>query len=223
MRIQTCDQLVIAEDYITKSEVDQLLSYVKNTEEYKSVSDCSNPSPFKGINISKRIQQSLIPENIKIIFEKMNSNFIKITESIKYPQVVPHINTISISNSPMAYHADAEEPIDIQDKNLGMPNELDHTEYKSPKIEEWKTNKTAVRVFTSIVYLNSGFSGGATTFPTKKIDVVPFPGKLVAFPCSRDYVHGVRPVKDGPRVVIPTWYQMDLEAANRFFQQRDWH
>ena len=216
-------QLVISENYIPAEDVDVLLQYIKNTEEYRKTATENNPSPFQAINVTKRIQQSIIPEQIKKIFEKMNLNFSKITEIIKYPPVVPHINTISISNVPMAYHADGEEPLNIEDRGLGTPNEKDHTGYNPPKSQEWITNKTAGRVFTSIVYLNSNFTGGETTFPSKMIDVAPAAGKLVAFPCSRDYIHGVRPIKNGPRVAIPSWYQMDLDAANRYFQQKDWH
>ncbi len=50
-------QLVVSENYISTEEVDTLLQYIKNTEEYKKTAAENNPSPFQAINVTKRIQQ----------------------------------------------------------------------------------------------------------------------------------------------------------------------
>lgn len=219
------NQLLIIERFIKPDAVELILDYAKSTSEYRSVlnSEPESAGGFKSINISKKIQQMQIPSQVASIF----SNFSKVVNenlrSLKYPELTTHIDTISISKNSMNYHADAEDALLLEDRKLGKPNSNDHSGYNPPRFNEWILNKTAVRIYTTILYLNDDFDGGETTFPTKNIDIKPKKSRLIGFPCSRDYIHGVRPINNGVRFAVASWYQADLDASNRFFQQKDWN
>ncbi len=61
----------------------------------------------------------------------------------------------------------------------------------------------ACRYFTVLCYLNDGFEGGKTSFPSLNFTAVPVPGKTLVFP-SR-YVHCAEPVARGEKFVFVTW------------------
>ena len=219
------DQLLILEKFIKPESIDLIIDYAKNTQEYRSVinSEYNSSGGFKSINISKKIQQMQVPQNIIDIFSSITKKINENLRPLKYPELTTHIDTISISKNGMNYHADGEDPLKLEDRGLGKPNSNDHSNYNPPKFNEWILNKTAIRIYTTIIYLNEDFEGGETTFPLKNIDIKPKKCKLIGFPCNRDYVHGVRPIINGTRMAIASWYQADLEASNRFFQQKDWN
>ena len=52
--------------------------------------------------------------------------------------------------------------------------------------------------------MNNDYNGGEFIFPEKDFELVPEPGSLLIFPGTKDFEHGVNPVKDGPiRYVMP--------------------
>jgi hypothetical protein len=59
------------------------------------------------------------------------------------------------------------------------------------------------RAFTTVLYLNEGFSGGATLFPEKCCACPPKTGRLVVFPSYT--LHAGEPVLFGEKFAILTW------------------
>ena len=59
------------------------------------------------------------------------------------------------------------------------------------------------RFFTVLCYLNDGYEGGQTSFPTLKFSVTPEKGKAVVFPAT--YLHCAEPVLQGTKYILVTW------------------
>ena len=63
---------------------------------------------------------------------------------------------------------------------------------------------------TSITYLNEDYLGGETIFENGII-VKPEIGKTVFFD-GKKYLHGVSPITEGKRYVLPIWYTSDINS-----------
>ena len=59
------------------------------------------------------------------------------------------------------------------------------------------------RYFTVLCYLNDGFTGGQTSFPTLRYSFTPQIGKAIVFPAT--YVHRAEPVLKGRKYVLVSW------------------
>lgn len=57
---------------------------------------------------------------------------------------------------------------------------------------------------TTLLFLNcpSNYVGGALYFENPALELRPPKGSLVAFPATRDFMHGVRPIEDGERFTL---------------------
>jgi len=67
---------------------------------------------------------------------------------------------------------------------------------------------TEVRDYTAILYLNDDFEGGKLFFPDLLVTIIPEKGKLVLFPSTIDYVHGITKIRSGIRHSIPIWFHI---------------
>ncbi len=59
------------------------------------------------------------------------------------------------------------------------------------------------RYFTVVCYLNDGFKGGGTYFPSSDYTVVPEAGKAVVFPS--DYLHRADELIEGTKYIAVVW------------------
>ena len=62
------------------------------------------------------------------------------------------------------------------------------------------------RVFASIIYLNTNFTGGVTYYPDYNIEVVPEKGKLAVHPGDSSHMHGVTKVGSDIRYTIASFW-----------------
>lgn len=81
-------------------------------------------------------------------------------------------------------HADSEEP-------SGAPHPFPH------------------RDFAAMIYLNDDFEGGEIFFPNQELELRPVPGVMVTFPGTLRYLHGVRPITQGVRHTIASFFTLD--------------
>ena len=58
----------------------------------------------------------------------------------------------------------------------------------------------------TLIYLNEDYDGGQIYFPELNIYIKPQEGDLICFPDTPDFVHGVKPIKDGIRYTAPRWF-----------------
>lgn len=60
--------------------------------------------------------------------------------------------------------------------------------------------------YAAVLYINDDYVDGEVFFPQQGLKLRPKPGSLLIFPGTKDYVHGVRPVGEGPvRYVLPAF------------------
>lgn len=93
-----------------------------------------------------------------------------------------------------------------------------HVEYHADNVMPlgfgWQPNHTAWRTYSSMLYL-SECHGGQLRLPYRNVEFTIEPGKLVGFPSSAEYFHGVEPVIAGTRWAVLIWFtksdQYDLQ------------
>jgi hypothetical protein len=60
--------------------------------------------------------------------------------------------------------------------------------------------------YAAVLYYNDDYTEGEVFFPQHDLQLRPAPGDLLIFPGTKDYVHGVHPVGEGPvRYVLPAF------------------
>lgn len=70
------------------------------------------------------------------------------------------------------------------------------------------------RVFGSIIYLNSDYSGGHTYYPNFGAEVVPSAGKLAVHPGDPEHLHGVTTIENGIRYTIASFWTFNKEKSH---------
>lgn len=103
------------------------------------------------------------------------------------------------------YHADSVWPENPNKRSMGYPSKENNTYTKYDGT--WVPNYVPTRKFTTVLYLNEGFDGGETHFPTLDILVKPEKNKIVGFGCNEKYVHGVIPTTNGIRKAFICWFE----------------
>ena len=69
------------------------------------------------------------------------------------------------------------------------------------------------RVFGTILYLNSNYSGGHTFYPNFNFEVVPKQGALAMHPGDPEHLHGVTKIKGDIRYTIASFWTYDKEKS----------
>jgi hypothetical protein len=71
--------------------------------------------------------------------------------------------------------------------------------YSGVGLDEHVDQKNDPRLkFACIIYLNNNYAGGELYFPDRGLEFRPAERSLVMFDASDEYLHGVKPVGDGP-------------------------
>ena len=62
-------------------------------------------------------------------------------------------------------------------------------------------------LYSVVIYLNDGYSGGDIFFPNQDVTIKPTKGMCLIFPCGGyEYFHGVTNVESGIRMTLALWY-----------------
>lgn len=92
------------------------------------------------------------------------------------------------------------------EEGQAMPFHADNvTETREP---HWYCSQ---RDYSSILYLNHNYEGGATIFKNQNQGQLPMQGTAILFPATFGYTHGVQKVTSGTRYTISSWFTMDPE------------
>lgn len=65
------------------------------------------------------------------------------------------------------------------------------------------------RMISVVLYLNEDFKGGEIEFPFQNLTVTPKKGLALIFPSNFCYAHIAKPVIDGTKFSIVTWYHSE--------------
>lgn len=77
------------------------------------------------------------------------------------------------------------------------------------------------REYGCIIYLNNDYEGGELYFPKHEFEIKPKPGTLAFFPGDARYLHGVKPVTEGERLTIASfWTTVYNKRIKRFYNYR---
>lgn len=102
------------------------------------------------------------------------------------------------------YICDKEMP--GNDNLLGTPSVVvnDHSNF-TDYTGEWGLTAGGTRRYIARIFINHDFAGGNLTFPRQKLDVQPLKDRLVLYPCSKEYVYGIRKI-DGGSFYLTYWF-----------------
>jgi hypothetical protein len=208
------DQAVILDEAISEEDVDAMLQYAKSTNMYVEAESKTQSSEsfykFIPLSLNGKPNNSLDEAVVRAVKKSHEVLYSILQERTSLPTLTEEYCGVSVcSNFSMVYHADAERPYCQSDRNLGEPGSSGNDGFKNPSKNEWQPNHTPNRVYTSLVYLTEDFEGGETTLPLRNLDIKPKVRRLFGFPCSRDYVHGVRKNTGGVRIAFTAWYKLD--------------
>jgi hypothetical protein len=219
------DQAVIIEDSISESYLDAMLTFAKSNNGYKEAisKNESGQSYYQFIPISANSSSFVEDQTlIDAAKESHKALYDALAKNTSLPILTEEYCGLSIcANYSMSYHADAERPYCVKDRNLGKPSDAGHEGFNNPSKQEWQPNHTPNRVYTSLVYLTDDFHGGETTMPQRNLDVKPKKGRLFGFPCSRDYIHGIRKNTGGLRIAFTAWYKLSDQKVEDPFGHKD--
>ena len=220
------ESAVVINDIITKDMVSMLKNYaykgcrgLEDVLQDYSVTETTNPNNIKYafFDLSDGIYKNQIRSEVKhVIQEKIIKKTLEVLED-KFPSLVQDQIGIAVSRSALPYHADSEIPKNKNDQFLGVPNnKISNNGFIKPINNEWIPSLNPYRAYSTVIYLEDQFEGGETIFPIKNLDIKPKIGKMLGFPSSRDYIHGVNPSLGAPRITLNIWYRFDVSVTNNY-------
>lgn len=212
------DQAFILEDSVPDNCLGDLLGYALGSDVHQEAlaKNFSGDSFYKFISLSHNSRPSSgLPEGVSKAVSACHEAVLKVlAENTTLPRLEEDYSGMSLcSNYSMVYHADAERPYCTGDRNLGTPETSGNGGFMMPTKNEWQPNHTPTRVYTTLVYLTDDFEGGETTMPVRGLDVKPKCGRMFGFPCSRDYIHGIRKNWGGVRIAFTAWYKLSNNSG----------
>lgn len=89
-----------------------------------------------------------------------------------------------------------------------LPTHADNANYNRT-IHRWIANHVPWRDYSGIIYMSNVEEGGELSFEYLDMNVKPCLGRLVVFPSSKEWSHGVLSVKQGVRYSCPVWFTKD--------------
>jgi len=128
---------------------------------------------------------------------------------LQLPRIKLEYYGIAASTNQYSYHADNSFPEEEILRDLGSPNNNDPYDFSTCFAREnnqWIPGLYPQRYYSTILFLNSNFTGGEEIFPTQEKVVLPRLGRLVVFPSTRQYIHGFRATSNGTRCTLSSWY-----------------
>lgn len=207
------DGIAIIDNIVKSNEVDILKSIVNTVPQeftpdvyiWNQIYSQQNGSALKFTTLAREVVEQIQYRILQALYD-----------TLELPTLKIDFNGIAVSSRGFDYHADAMWPEIESHRYMGSPTAIhgDYSTYIDYTAETWVPNYVANRFYTTVLYLNSGFNGGQTIFPHYGLDVVPRVGRMVAFPCTKDYVHAVRPTT-GYRMVFNTWYERVTTYADQ--------
>ena len=219
------DQAFVLDGSVTERHIVSLLDYAMGLNEYRQAEAKvpSGESFYKFMPLSYNSKPTVgLPKGVAEAVAACNRIVLgTVSENTTFPLLEEDYSGVSIcSNYSMPYHADAERPYCTRDRDLGVPAVVGDSGFTMPSKNEWQPNHTPTRIYTALVYLTEGFEGGETTMPLRDLDIKPKTGLVFGFPCSRDYIHGIRKNSGGVRVAFTAWYMLSKKVGGDSYGNR---
>ena len=208
MNIARTKDILVVDDFLTISELRYIKSIVLENKWSNEKNNQDNPD---GTWYRWRDLASMYFDNerdFRATYVKDIQNRIMKFCGEQLPQyqgLVMDYCGVAAQTAGFTYHADSEYPEIESERDLGTPDSSTFN-YNRPT-SKFIPNFCPYRVYTSVCYLNDDITGGETVLPDFQLDVKPKAGRMVAFPSSSEYIHGVRPTTVGTRYTFTGWYK----------------
>lgn len=210
MEITNYKGIIVVDNFITEQENNLLVSLIEKPKCYadntywRFLGNDSRVAPLTLNYFGDKIYSSSLENidgvdinNVYVDIKKRILNLIpgkhKVEHSVieKFADYVPYI-------------CDKEMPVD--DSLLGIPstdsdNHDNFIKYKG----SWGLTAGGSRKYAARIFINEDFKGGNLTFPIQKFDIQPVKDRLVLYPCSKEYVYGVRGI-EGSSFYLTYWF-----------------
>lgn len=207
-------QILLEDNFLKISKIENLLRF---TSDQPLVAESFRTNKNLDIDIIYLKKTKKLPKNINFILTETDLAIQNIFANNKNAKIQPGyclkptLTTIEQTMTSREYKTDFSSLFhDSQD--LGEPRQAGNLGYKPKNDVEWLESFDGIILnnfkFKASIFLNQDFSGGHTTFPIQKYDIEPKLGRLLIHPYSRDYIYGVRHVKDGARFVLNFHYEL---------------
>lgn len=208
MKIARTKDILIVDEFLTLSEIKYITSLVLENKWSNEKNNTDNLDgtwyrwrDLNGMYYDKeRDYRSMYVKDIQNRIMKFCEEQLPHYANLKMDYV-----GVAAQTAGFTYHADAEYPELESERDLGMPDTCTFN-YNKPS-SKYIENYCPHRVYTAICYLNDNIIGGETVLPDYEINVQPKAGRIVAFPSSSEYIHGVRPTTQGIRYTFTAWYR----------------
>jgi predicted 2-oxoglutarate/Fe(II)-dependent dioxygenase YbiX len=176
MKIGSTKNIVIKENFVSKEDLDIVLSSIDDTISWGSNSMAGIPDKVtSSLGSEKPEAHAILKKAIDRVQQEIEFYFGRPLET----------NSAGIrrwdAGEFQPLHADGEDP-------EGHPNEAFIVDYGA------------------VIYLNDDYEGGEIYFPDHNLDFKPSAGTLVFFPSNTMYIHGVREITKGTRYTTPSFW-----------------
>jgi hypothetical protein len=214
MNIARTKDILIVDDYLDRQEVSAIRSLVLENKWSNEKNNRVDPDGkwYKWRDLTQMYlgnERDYRANQVKSIQNKI----MKFCE-----EQLPHYSELEMDycgvaaqTAPFCYHADAEYPELEHERDLGMPDSNTFN-YKKPT-SKFIPNYCPLRSYTSVIYLNEDLEGGETVLPDYQVEAKPKIGRMIAFPSSSEYIHGVRPTTQGTRYTFIAWYKKKMASS----------
>jgi len=185
-------ELLVVEHYMKKGDRNRLIGHA-NKIKPKSATIASKGSDGKIAGDVK--SRGFVADRIEVCAHPyFRKKFLAVCNDIYKNQLNPYYNVeVEWYEYPhvLRYHPGGTYGLHADSENLNR------------ETNQWY--KYINRDYSSILYLNSDFTGGTLVFPYLNLRVIPQAGMLVAFPSDHRFLHSAEPVQAGIRYAMVTW------------------
>lgn len=182
--------LLVVENFLSKDELEAFLNIIDTTEEQEwHKMYIEGLKPFCMEKFGRDDVENLVAEGKYEITQGWEDKNLKIYDYPVTVKVCDRLNSLVKEADPTL----ELNGYSFQRMQSGVQLKSHVDQHTDPSIR-----------YAAIIYLNNDYNGGEFIFPEKDFELVPEPGSLLIFPGTKDFEHGVNPVKDGPiRYVMP--------------------
>lgn len=184
-------ELMLVQNYLSPQYCTKLIDYAEAT--------AGKPAPVGdpkgGGNVGNRQDSAFIAERIDF---KSNQDITIFSNAIckhVYTKVVEPYYKVKI--------AWFEVPHLLRYSTGG--NYIAHSDCENWDLEKEHWVKGVDRDYSSVMYLNSDFTGGSLSFPYLNLRLHPQAGMLVTFPSDHRFLHAAEETLSGQRYAFVTW------------------
>lgn len=202
MEITKYKDIIIADNFITAKENDLFVSLIEKPKCYdvntywRFLGNESRVSPLALNYYGDGLFYSAVEgiDNVAI-----NNAYIDVKKRIlnllngKYK--IEHSGIEKFADY-VPYICDNEMPVEEVTLGIPSPIENDHSNFLDYE-GEWGLTTGGSRKYVARIFINHDFKGGSLTFPKQKLDILPVKDRLVLYPCTKEYVYGVRNIEGG--------------------------